>query len=67
MGDCTEQILRQVHQVIIARISPIELKHGKFRIVARRQTFIPEIPIQLKYFFISANSQTFQKKLRRDS
>src|SRR5688572_23076713 len=44
----------------------IEFQHGKFRIMAHRNSFVTEIAIELKNSFNAANYEALQKQLGRN-
>src|SRR5208283_688571 len=48
-------------------ISRVELKHSEFRIVARGNTLIPEIPVDFIYFFKSSDQEPLEVQFRSNA
>ena len=57
----------QIDEVPIIRIGRIELKHGELGVVARRQTLVAEVAIDLEHPLDTAHYQTLQIQLRCDT
>ena len=62
-----EHLLGEIHQVAIVAVRLIELEHREFGIVARRQTFVAEVPIHLEHALEATDHEPLQIQLRRDS
>ena len=63
----SQQVLGQVHQVMIIRIGLIEFQHGEFRIMPGRQPLVTKITINLVDLFITTDNQSFQIQFRCDT
>jgi hypothetical protein len=63
----TNHLFQQVSHFFEVGVGPVNFKHGEFRIVLPRNSFVPKISIQLENFCESADEQSFQIKLRRDA
>src|SRR5699024_1372603 len=61
------QVLCQIHHTVIIGVCLIELHQSKLRIMAGVQTLIPEYSSDLINTFHSADDQTFQIKLQRNT
>ena len=62
-----DQFLDQVRDLLEIGVGPIGLEHGELWIVLSRDSFVPEIPVQLEHFVEAADQQAFEIKLRRDA
>ena len=67
LRDFTDEPFAEVHQVTIIAIRLVEFQHREFWIVARGQTLVAEIPVDLEDLLEAAHHQTFQIQLRRDA
>ena len=59
--------LDQVRHLLEIGVSPIAFEHGELGIVLSRNSFVPEIPVQLEDFVEAADQQALEIKLRRDA
>ena len=62
-----QHFLGKVHEIAVIRIRLIEFKHGEFRIVARGQSFVAEIAVDLEDLFETAHHQALEIQFRGDT
>src|SRR3546814_9450761 len=53
--------------VLIVRVRLVELQHREFGIVARRESFITEVAVDLVNLLETANDQSLEEQFRRDA
>jgi hypothetical protein len=66
-GDGLEELFRESNHAAIIGVRLIELEHGEFRIVAGRDTLVPEIPIDFIDAFNAAHDETLQVEFGRNA
>ena len=66
-GQVPQQGLGQLDQIAIVRIGRVELKHRELGIVARRQTLVAEVTIDLEHPFNATHHQALEIQLWRDA
>ena len=64
---CTQHVFCQVHQIIVISISLVELQHGEFRVVARRQTFVSEVTVDFEHALKTTYYKALQIQFRGDT
>ncbi len=62
----TDHFLDEVRDLLEIGVGPIAFEHGELGIVLSRDSFVPEIPVQLEDFVEAADQQALEIKLRRD-
>ena len=67
LGCATQHLLDEIHQVAVVRIRLVELEHRELGVVARREPFVAEVPVDLVDTLETADHQSFQVELRRDA
>src|SRR5699024_7546776 len=66
-GDVAQQLLGQVHDVLVVCISLVEFEHGELWVVFGVHTLVAENTTDLIYLVKAADDQTFQMQLQRDA
>ncbi len=66
-SSATTQLLREVHQVAVVRVRPVELDHRELGVVPRGQPLVAEIPVDLVDLLEPADDQALEVELRRDA
>ena len=67
MRDLREQLLGQVHQVVVVGVGLVELEHGELGVVLRRDAFVAEVAVDLVDAVEAADHQALQVELGRDA
>ncbi len=62
----SEQLLRQLHQVVVVGVGLIELQHGELGIVLGRDALVPEVAVDLVHALEPADQQPLEIELGRD-
>ena len=65
--DALEHPLHHVHQIAVVGVGLVQLEHGEFRVVPRRQPFVAEVAIDLVHALEAADDEPLQVQLGRDS
>src|ERR1700733_1563344 len=63
----TDQVFHELRYQLKVCISPIGFQHGELGVMPARDAFIAKVPVQLEDLRKSANQESFQVELRRDS
>ena len=66
LRELREQLLGQLHQVLIVRVRLIELERRELGIVLRGDPLVPEVPVDLVHALEAAHDQPLEIELRRD-
>ena len=66
-GNMPNQSLCVSQQIQVIGAGPVPFKHGELWIVARRDPFVTEVTVDLKHAIETADHQTLQIQLRRDT
>ena len=61
------QLFREVHQILVGSIGPVEFAGGEFGIVAGVDAFVAEVAVQLEDLFKAAHQQALEIEFRRDA
>ena len=67
LGQGTQHVLGQVHQVMVITVCLIELQHGEFRIMPGGEAFITEVTVDLEHLLEAAYHQPLQVQFRRNA
>ena len=62
-----EQLLGELHQVLVGRVRLVELEHRELGIVLRRQPFVAEVAVDLEDALEAADHEPLQVELGRDA
>ena len=62
-----QQAFGEAHQPLVIGVGLVELHHGEFGIVARAESFVAKIAVDLEHLLEAADHQTLQIQLRRDA
>ena len=62
-----QQLLGQVHQVVVVGVGPVELEHRELGIPAIADAFVAEVAVDLEHPLDAADHQALQVQLRRDA
>src|SRR5438477_3697752 len=63
---CAQQLLRQIHEVVVVAIRLVELEHRELGVVARGDAFVPEVAVDLEDLLEAADDEALEIQLRRD-
>ena len=62
-----QQLFGKGHQPLVVHVGPVKLEHRELGVVLRRNTFIPEVTIDLENAFDAPDGEPLEIQLRRDA
>ena len=62
-----DQLLIEVHQVVVVPVGRVELHHGELGVVADADAFVAEVAVDLEHALETADQQALQVQLGRDA
>jgi hypothetical protein len=67
MRGVADQLLGEVHQVLVVPVGRVELHHGELGVVAHRDAFVAEVAVDLEHALKAAHQQALEVQLGRDA
>ena len=67
LGDAAEQLLGEIHQLVVGRVGLVELKHRELGVVARAEPLVPEVPVDLEHPLEAADDEPLEVELGGDA
>jgi hypothetical protein len=62
-----QQLLGEVHQVVVIPVRLVELEHRELGIVARGNALVAEVAVDLEHLLEAADDEALEVELRRDA
>ncbi len=62
-----DQLLVEVHQVLVVPVGRVELHHGELGVVANADAFVAEVAVDLEHAVKATHQQALQVQLGRDA
>ena len=67
MRDVDDEVLRELHQVVVVGVGLVELEHGELGVVLGADALVAEVAVDLVDTVEAADDQTLEVEFRRDA